>query len=99
MDISMLEYIKPELLILVPVMYLLGIGLKQTTVVKDKLIPLVLGLISVLLSILYVIATTDMAGYKDVLMGIFIAITQGILCAGGSVYVNQLVVQAKKKEE
>lgn len=99
MDISILEYIKPELLILVPVMYLLGIGLKQTTVVKDKLIPLVLGLISVLLSILYVVATTDMAGYKDVLMGVFIAITQGILCAGGSVYVNQLVVQAKKKEE
>ena len=98
MDISILEYIKPELLILVPVMYLLGIGLKQTTVVKDKLIPLVLGLVSVLLSILYVVATTDMAGYKDVLMGIFIAITQGILCAGGSVYVNQLVVQGKKEE-
>lgn len=99
MDISILEYIKPELLILVPVMYLIGVGLKNTTVVKDKLIPLVLGLISVLLSILYVVATTDMAGYKDVLMGVFIAITQGILCAGGSVYVNQLVVQAKKKEE
>lgn len=99
MDISILEYIKPELLILVPVMYLIGVGLKNTTVVKDKLIPLVLGLISVLLSILYVVATTDMAGYKDVLMGVFIAITQGVLCAGGSVYVNQLVVQAKKKEE
>lgn len=99
MDISILEYIKPELLILVPVMYLLGIGLKQTTLLKDKWIPFVLGLVSILLSILYVVATTDMAGYKDVLMGVFIAITQGILCAGGSVYVNQLVVQAKKKEE
>lgn len=98
MDISILEYIKPELLILVPVMYLVGICLKNTTVVKDKFIPIALGLISVFLSIIYVAATSNMVGYKDVLMGIFIAVTQGILCAGGSVYVNQLVVQGKKEE-
>lgn len=83
---------------MIPVMYLIGLALKNTTIVKDKWIPLVLGLISVFLSVIYVAATTDMSGYKDVLHGIFVAITQGILCAGASVYVNQLIVQGKKKE-
>ena len=33
------EYIKPELIVVAVVLYIVGIGLKKTTVVKDKWIP------------------------------------------------------------
>ena len=42
------EFIKPELLILIPVLYLIGIGMKKSEI-KDKFIPLLLGTIAVIL--------------------------------------------------
>ena len=36
------DFIKPELLILVPVLYIVGLGLKKTSL-SDKFIPLILG--------------------------------------------------------
>ena len=40
------EFIKPELLILIPVLYLIGIGMKKSEV-KDKFIPLLLGIVAI----------------------------------------------------
>ena len=57
------EFIKPELLILIPVLYLIGIGMKKSEV-KDKFIPLLLGIIAVILSGLYVFATSEITGAK-----------------------------------
>lgn len=92
------EYIKPELLILVIVLYFLGVAIKNTEVIKDKYIPLVLGFVGILFSAMYVIATSTIANYQDVLTIIFTSIVQGILVAGASVYVNQLIKQANKEE-
>lgn len=91
------EYIKPELLVLVPVLYLIGVGLKKSAL-SDKWIPLVLGIAGVILSAVYVLATGEMANVRDWLLGGFTAVTQGILLAGASVYVNQIVKQSKKEE-
>lgn len=91
------EFIKPELLILIPVMYVVGIGLKKSKL-SDTLIPLVLGGIAIVLSAAWVIASSDISTLKDVAYALFISVTQGILSAGASVYVNQLYVQAKKKD-
>lgn len=91
------EFIKPELLILVPVLYIVGIGLKKSKI-SDTLIPVILGGIAVILSAAWVIATSDISTLKDVALALFISITQGILSAGASVYVNQLYVQSKKKD-
>ena len=85
------DFIQPELLILVPVLYIIGTALKKTTLVNDKFIPIILGAIGIILSCLYVIATCGFSA-----MSIFTAITQGILVAGCSVYCNQLIVQSKK---
>lgn len=90
------EFVKPELLVLVPVLYLVGAGLKKSEL-ADKLIPAVLGLAGVLLAAMYIAATGAFAGAQDVIAGVFAALTQGILCAGASVYVNQLVKQAGKE--
>ena len=46
---------------------------------------------------IYVFATTDISGTKDILMGIFISLTQGILVAGCSVYFNQIYKQLKEE--
>ncbi len=91
------EFIKPELLILIPVLYVVGIGLKKSKL-SDTLIPLVLGGIAIVLSAAWVIATSDISTIKDVAYALFVSVTQGILSAGASVYVNQLYVQSKKKD-
>lgn len=91
------EFIKPELLILIPVLYFVGLGLKKSEF-KDKFIPVSLGIIAVILSGLYVFATSDIHNAKEVSMAIFVALTQGILTAGASVYFNQLYKQSQKKK-
>ncbi len=90
------DFIKPELVILIPVLYLLGVGFKKSKL-KDNYIPLSLGIVAVLLSSLWVLATSDIFTFKDVALAIFTSITQGILTAGASVYINQLYIQSSKK--
>ncbi len=93
------EYLKPELLILVPVLYLMGMGLKKAAWFKDSLIPVLLGACGVVLAAVWVFATADVSGGKAIATAAFTAVTQGVLCAGASVYVNQLVKQATSKKE
>ena len=91
------EFIKPELVVLIPVLYLLGVALKKSQT-ADKHIPWVLGVVSVGLSLLFIMSTSDVSGWKEALMVVFLSVTQGVLCAGASVYVNQLIKQSGKSE-
>ena len=91
------EFIKPELLVLIPVVYLIGMVLKKSKI-PDRLIPFILGSISILICALWVCVTSDIKGIKDIALIAFTSITQGVLTAGASVYINQLYVQSKKKE-
>jgi hypothetical protein len=94
---DVMNFIKPELLILVPVLYVIGMGIKKSKI-SDNYIPLILGVVSVFLSTLWVIATSDIKSWQDAMQAIFISVTQGVLTAGASVYVNQLYIQSKKDE-
>lgn len=89
------EFIKPELLILVPVLYLIGAGIRKSEI-ANKHIPWILGLVSVVLAGLYIFASEPILSSQNVAIAVFTAITQGILCAGASVYVNQIIKQAKE---
>lgn len=91
------EFVKPELLILIPVLYIIGVGLKNSKF-KDNFIPVILGVVGILLSTIYVFATSEISGSKDILMGIFISLTQGVLVAGCSVYFNQIYKQLKEEK-
>lgn len=91
------EFIKPELLILIPVLYLIGIAIKKSKI-RDNLIPLLLGACGVVLATIYVFAVDPVLSTQALLASIFTAITQGILCAGASVYINQIIKQAQKGE-
>lgn len=92
------EYIKPELLVVAIVLYFIGIGLKNTELIKDKFIPIILGILGVIISAIYIIATSTISGYQEVLTVIFTSIVQGILVAGASVYINQIIKQSSKEE-
>ncbi len=94
---KIITYIKPELLILIPVLYFIGIAIKKSEI-KDKFIPLILGLCGIVFAVLYVFGTSDFKNYKDIIMLVFTALTQGILTAGCSVFANQLIKQSKKTE-
>ena len=95
---SILEFVAPELLVLVPVLFFVGIGLKWNQKVPDKWIPSLLGGLGIFMALLWIVATREMNGYQDILMAIFSGITQGILCAGCSVYVDQLIKQSGEEQ-
>lgn len=91
------DFIRPELLILIPVLYLIGIGIKKSEI-RDKWIPFILGGCGIALASTYIFAITPVLVLTDILSAIFAAVTQGILCAGASVYVDQLIKQSQKGE-
>lgn len=92
------ELIKPELVVVAAACYLIGMGLKNTNLIKDKLIPLVLGGVGVFLSCVWVFATSPLMTPQDWGLALFAGITQGVLTAGLSTYAHQLVKQMKKGE-
>lgn len=92
------NYVKPELIVVAIALYFVGMALKQAQTIKDKYIPLILGGISILICAMYVFATSTCSTPQDIVMAIFTTITQGILVAGLSTYVNQIVKQLNKEE-
>lgn len=95
---QIMNYVKPELIIVTIVLYFLGMWLKQAAFLKDKHIPLVLGIAGIFVCGIWVAATASFATAQDIAMAIFAAITQGILVAGLSTYINQIIKQAGKTE-
>lgn len=84
------EYVKTELLVLIPVLYAIGEFIKASKI-NDKFIPLIIGGIGIVLASIYVISADGFSG-----MTFFSGITQGILCAGCAVYGNQIFKQLGK---
>lgn len=83
------DYIQPELLVLIPVLVLIGAGIKKSPI-RDELIPIILGAVAVTLSLVWVLATCELPDGQAVLMAIFTGLTQGVLVAGASVYTHQI---------
>ena len=95
---QIMNYIKPELLVVAVVLYFCGMWLKNAEMVKDKYIPLILGIIGIVLCAIWVVGTNTFENEQSIIMAIFTAIVQGILVAGLSNYVNQIIKQKNKKE-
>ena len=96
MDI--MDYIKPELIVLAVVLYFIGVWIKSAESIKDKNIPWILGIIGIVLAAIWVFANSKIGTIQEILMAIFTAIVQGVLVAGLSTYVNQLIKQSGKTE-
>ena len=95
---QIMNYVKPELIVVAIVLYFCGMALKQTQVVKDKYIPMLLGAGGIVLCGIWVLATSPLGNGQEIAMAVLTAIVQGILMAGLSNYVNQIIKQANKNE-
>lgn len=95
---QIMNYVKPELIVVAIALYFLGLWLKQAAFVKDKFIPLVLGIVGIFVCGIWVMATATFSTGQDIALALFTAIVQGILVAGLSTYVNQFIKQLGKDE-
>lgn len=86
-----LNYVKPELLVLIPVLYLIGLALKKANFINDKFIPLVLGGCGIVLAFIYLISVS---GWNVNIL--WLSLVQGVLVAAGAVYFNQIYKQVSK---
>jgi len=91
---EILNYIQPEMFILIPVLIVFGLILKSIPNIKDWTIPIVLGILGVIIAILIVCLKKGFEA-ENILNGIL----QGILCAGMAVYVHQLTIQSTRKRK
>ena len=94
---ELMDFVRPELIMLIPVMYFIGMAFKKSKV-SNRWIPLILGGISILICALWVCATSNIEDIRDMALAMFTSITQGVLTAGAGVYINQLYKQSKKKD-
>ena len=83
---KIITYVVQNRLILIPVLYILGIFIKNTQFVKDKYIPIILLILGVIFSVL-------MSGNT-----IIDNIIQGILVSGVTVFGHQVTKQMRKDE-
>ncbi len=90
------NYVKPELIVVAIVLYIIGTGIKKTESIKDKYIPYIIGICGVLLATIWVLANSPIGTMQEILMAVFTSVVQGILVAGLSTYANQLIKQTKK---
>lgn len=77
--------IDEKCVVLVIILYVIGMMLKDTKKIKDNYIPIILGIVSIPIGIMFC--------WSDVVDGI----VQGIMCAGMAVYGNQIYKQLEKK--
>lgn len=95
---QIINYVKPELVVVSIALYFLGMWMKSSKRIKDNDIPIFLGAVGIIICGLYVIATCDLSGMQSISMALFTAVVQGILVAGLSTYVNQIIKQIGKDE-
>lgn len=94
---QIINYVKPELIVVAIVLYFIGMAVKQSETIADKYIPSILGIAGIVICGIYVVATCTIGTGQDIAMALFTAIVQGILVAGLSNYVNQLTSRVERK--
>ncbi len=93
------DYIDPNLLVLAVALYIAGEMIKSSKVIKNKYLPILLGVVGIIVSGVWVCSTYDINTYKDVFGAIFTSVVQGAMTAGLAVYGNQVMKQLTKKDE
>ncbi len=94
---QILQYIKPELLVLVIVLYFLGKGIGRTEKVDERYLPLLLGIFGIALCAVWVAGTSRLRTVQEAAAALFTALVQGVLVTGLAVWA--LHRTGGKKEE
>jgi hypothetical protein len=92
------NFINPELMILVPVLNIIGLGLKKYWRLNNAYIPIILGILSIFLCTAYFMSKIAINSLNTLMQVIFNSMVQGILAAGASVYFNQIKKQIQNSE-
>lgn len=79
------EYITQNALVLIPVLYIIGMIIKNTEKISDKYIPIILLVFGIIGAIAIMEFNVN-------------AVIQGILVTGTTVYANQIVKQKGKDD-
>jgi len=97
-NLNISDFIKPELLVVAVMLYVLGMIFKSASFIKDKFIPLLLGVTGIVLAFVWIVGSTEIKTLQDWLTAVYTGVVQGILCAGAAVYAHQTVKQLGKNE-
>lgn len=90
MEMEITQYVRVELLVLVPVLWAIGKGLKQFKALNNAWIPVMLAGAGVLLAVAYLLVfPSELNVQQAVLTGII----QGVLCTTLAVYGHQVFKQ------
>lgn len=92
--ISIKEYISPELVYMIPILIVIGSGLKKSTRVSDTLIPLILSCLGIPIALVVSLASKyePMSAYQ-IVVWLLMGIGQGIFLGAASVGVHQFFKQ------
>jgi len=94
-----IDYIHGDLLILIPLLIIIGKGFKSLLYCDNKYIPLILGIFGIVLAMLRILSDMDFNADINWFAAVFTGISQGILCAGASVYGHQIIKQLSKEHK
>lgn len=92
------QYVKSELIILVPVLYLF-VKILNKSKLNNKYIPLVTTVISIFLCGLYIFSQVAITSWQCLMSGLFSTVTQGILIAGTSLFGGMTSIKGQEQTE
>ena len=90
------QYIKADFAVLVAVLYCIGRGLKAIQRFPNQFIPLALTFCGIGLACLSVVSRY--ASYGNWAAALFEGVVQGVLCAGMSVYLNEVIAHCSSNK-
>lgn len=91
------QFAKTELIILVPILYILGKFLCKSKI-PNQYSPFILLGVSIVLCGIYVFATSPLDGAPQILAALFTSLTQGVLYAGAGVFGGVLLNPSSMKQ-
>ena len=90
------QYIKADFAVLVAVLYCIGRGLKAIQRFPNQFIPLALTFCGIGLACLS--GVSRYASYGNWAAALFEGVVQGVLCAGMSVYLNEVIAHCSSNK-
>lgn len=92
--LSFKEYLSPELVFMIPILVVIGKGLKKSTRISDSLIPTILSIIGIPIALITSLASRiDPMNRIQIIVWILMSIGQGVFLGATAVGVHQFFKQ------
>ena len=92
--LSFKEYLSPELVFMIPILIVIGKGLKKSTRISDSLIPTILSIIGIPIALITSLASRmDPMNIVQIIVWILMSTGQGVFLGAAAVGVHQFFKQ------